>query len=99
MRGQPLQSKLRFSLQGAQPPFQLLVENQGNLSAPLPALLQLSAQACLDADGLQGYHLHQQGQQLQLQLQRPQPVVLAPGRPLALAWLHCAQVQLPAALP
>ncbi len=97
VRGEPLQSQLSFSLQGDQPPFQLMVENRGNLSAPLPALLQFSAKACLDADGLQGYHLRQQGSALQLQ--RPQPLHLAPGRTLALAWLHCAQVQAPADLP
>ncbi|BAN46632.1 DUF3142 domain-containing protein [Metapseudomonas resinovorans] len=89
-RGDALHADIQPRLRQEGPLHELSLTNLGNLGAPLPARVELSARACEAADALAGYRLERSAERLVFT--RHTEGRLAAGQQRALGWARCQQL-------
>ncbi|MCY1306655.1 hypothetical protein D9M69_561580 [compost metagenome] len=89
-RGDALHADIQPRLRQDGPLHELSLANLGNLGAPLPARVELSARACEAADALAGYRLERSAERLVFT--RHSEGQLAAGQQRALGWARCQQL-------
>ncbi len=89
VRGDPVVPTVRVAMRAGETPGtrDMVVENNGDIDAPLPASLVLPS-ACAAADGLNGYALEDGGR-----LRRAQAGLLRAHQSLAVGWTRCVPEQ------